>query len=62
MRAAVRGRRLRLNNAAVAEIAAAVDLTVAVQELDIPAGFGHADDVVVPNHRRKVDGDENEVR
>ena len=40
MRAAVRWNRLRLNHAGVAQVAAAVHLGVAVQQLDICAGSG----------------------
>ena len=53
--------RLRLNDAGVAEIAAAVDLGVAVQELDIRTGLGHADDVGLSRYRREVDGYHDEV-
>ena len=40
MRAAVGGSRLRLNHARVAEIAAAVDLRIAVQQFDVSPASG----------------------
>jgi len=62
MRPAVRGRRVRFHRAGIPEITAAVEPGIAVQQFEVASGLGHADDVVVPNHRREVDGDENEVR
>ncbi len=52
---AVRGDRLGLDAAAVADVAAAVDGGVAVEQLGVVAGLGHADAVALPRHGREVE-------
>jgi hypothetical protein len=46
----------RSDAAAVADVAAAVELGVGVDGLAIEAGLGHADAIVLPRHRREVEG------
>ena len=58
---AVRGDRLAGDAATVPDVAAAVDLGVAVEELDIPAGLGHADAVLRARDRREVEDHHDEV-
>src|SRR5262245_31664362 len=52
---AVRGDRFGRHAAAVADVAAAVDCGVAVQQLGIPAGLGYADTVLRTWNRREVE-------
>src|SRR5262249_20617977 len=52
---AMRGDRLAGDAAGVADIAAAVDLRVAVEELGVPAWNRYADAVLRPGHRREVE-------
>src|SRR5258705_6296693 len=51
----VRGDRLRVDAAAVADVTAAVGRSIAVQELHIEARMGHADAVLSAHDRREVE-------
>ena len=62
MRASVRGRVLRLDTASVAEIAATVDLGVAVQQLDVSTSFRHTDHIVMSGNRCEVHDHDDKIR
>ena len=51
----------RVESARVADIAAAVQAGVAIQELVIEAGLGHADAVAAADDRRPVQHDDDPV-
>src|SRR5258706_8230591 len=51
----VRGNRLRVDAAAVADVTAAVGRSVAVQKLHVEARIGHADAVLSAHDRREVE-------
>src|SRR5205809_474779 len=52
---AVRGNRLADHAAAVADVAAAEDRAVAVEELGVPSSLGHTDAVVAARHGSEVE-------
>src|SRR5579864_3093791 len=53
--------RFSIRLAGVADAAAAVNLSVGIDALDIAAGARHADPIVMPRHRREIAHDDRQL-